>query len=441
MTSVRVRKKKHLFELVALPCLSVALAFAIGFVLVWAFGFDPFEVYGVLLSGAFGSVENLGWTLQNTTPLIFTGLSVALAFRAGLFNIGAEGQLVAGAFAAGLVGWLVPELATRPNLTRLPFWKSVWFPFGAFTLSAWALVLMIWVLRVAFTDPVRFRARLSTVARSLVAFGLVSILWLTAPEILAAFIGIAAQFVIPLSLIAAALAGAAWAAIPGILRARLGVSEVINTIMFNFLASYMASYLLTTATFKAPGSVPQTPRIGVQAELASLASFVPASIQHDLAATRLNVGFLLGIVLAVGVGILLWRTTAGFELRAVGGNAEAARAQGIPVGKSIVIAMCLSGALAGLGGAEQVLGVHHAFVKDFWTGLGFTGIAVALVGQNHPLGVVVSAVLFGALQNGAVEIDMMTLFPRELILVLQALIIFFVASGSMMWRTILPRRS
>jgi simple sugar transport system permease protein len=236
------------------------------------------------------------------------------------------------------------------------------------------------------------------------------------------------------------MAGAAWALVPAMLRAYLGVSEVINTIMFNFLASLFASYLLTTATFKDPGSVPQTPEIASAANLHELAAYLPeGSVRASVAATQLNTGFVVALFFAAVVAFILWKTTLGFELRAVGANATAASTQGIPVTRTLILVMCLSGALAGLGGAEQVLGVHHHFVKDFWQGLGFTGIAVALVGRNHPLGVVLAAMLFGALQNGAVEIDMMTLFPRELILVLQALIIFLVTSGPVLKEKIFRR--
>lgn len=411
---------------------AIALAFAFGFVLVGIFGFDPFEVYGVLWSGSLGSVENLGWSLQNMTPLVFTGLAVALSFRAGLFNIGAEGQLVAGAFCAAVVGWALPALAATPDLAHHAFWNAHWYTKGSRFLIAVLVIGVIALCRRTFEEPDAPGA--PPVKGAWVAFGaafaaLVAA-YLAIPRCAGALFAVLNALVFPLALVAAAAGGAAWAFVPGWLRARLGVSEVINTIMFNFLASLLASWLLTTPVFKAPGAIPQTPAVGASAQLSKVARFVPVeALSRELGSSQLNTGFVLALIAALAVGILMTRTTLGYELRAIGSCATAAAAQGIPVERNVVLAMLLSGALAGLGGAEQVLGVHHHFVKDFWIGLGFTGIAVALVGRNHPAGVLAAALLFGALQNGAVEIDMMTLFPRELILVLQALIIFFVASG------------
>jgi ABC-type uncharacterized transport system permease subunit len=411
---------------------AIALAFGMGFLLVGAFGFNPFEVYGVLLNGAAGSLENVAWSLQNATPLIFTGLATALAFRVGLFNIGAEGQLVAGAFCAAVVGWAVPVLA-KTDLAAQHFWDNIWYPSGRWYIVVVFVGLILRLLWLAFEGP-RMRPPaepVGIVARRYGAvFVIILALWAGFPLVGQSLLKVADYFVFPLALLAAAVGGALFAAIPAYLRAHLGVSEVINTIMFNFIAAFLASYLLTTATFKDPGSSPQTPAVVEAAKLSQVAVYVPqGSVHRDLAATRLNTGFVMALLMTMAVGFLLAHTTVGFEFRAVGANPHAAQAQGISVERTIMRAFMLSGALAGLGGAEQVLGVHHHFVKDFWTGLGFTGIAVALVGRNAPWGVVAAALLFGGLQNGAVEIDMMTLFPRELILVLQGLIIFMVTSG------------
>lgn len=421
---------------------AIALAFALGFLLVGLFGFDPFEVYGVLWSGSVGGIENLGWSLQNATPLIFTGLAVALAFRSGLFNIGAEGQLVAGAFAAGVVGWAVPALAGVDNLPAHGFWQAEWYPKGARTLMfvfAAGLVRLLWI---TFEAPTEGRRASTAWKRAGALFAILVGVYFVIPRASGWLFGIANVVVLPLAILCAALAGAAWAFIPAYLRARFGVSEVINTIMFNFLAALLASWLLTTPTFKAVGAIPQTEEVAKHARLGQMARWVPVeSIRAPLASSQLNTGFVFALISAAAVGFLLWRTTVGYELRALGSNREAAAAAGIPVERTVMMAMMLSGALAGLGGAEQVLGVHHHFVKDFWIGLGFTGIAVALVGKSHPLGVVAAAFLFGALQNGAVEIDMMTLFPRELILVLQALIIFLVSSGPVVADLVTRRRA
>lgn len=351
---------------------AVLAAFALGAVLVWVTGHDPVTIYAVLIQGAAGGAENACYTLQYATPLVFTGLAVAVAFRSGTFNIGGEGQLICGGLGAALAGsalavagaWAWPSMEARPA-----------GPEGEL-------------------GPVR--------------------LVLTTASVLTA-------------LAAAVLAGALFGAVPGWLKARLGVSEVIATIMLNFVAALTASYLLA-GPFKGPGAVPQSPAVSALAHLPPLAQVLPASVAPLLGATRLNLGFLLAIIAALAVAYLFERTTLGFELSAVGANPEAARAQGIPVERRTVQAMAISGALAGLGGAEQVLGVFGHCVKDFWIGLGFTGIAVALLARNDPRGVLLSALLFGGLQNSAIEIDMMTSFPRELIIVLQALIIFMAAA-------------
>ncbi|MBI3890126.1 MAG: ABC transporter permease [Candidatus Wallbacteria bacterium] len=335
--------QRSLLRDLAYPAVAVFIAFLLGALLVVATGYSPAEIYGALWHGAFGSAENVAWSLQNATPLVFTGLAVALAFRAGLFNVGAEGQLILGAFAASQVGIRLKGTAFDTTLS-----------------------------------------------------------------------------ILPLALLAAALAGGLWGAIPGWLKARLGVHEVINTIMMNFIAALLGSYFLTVPWIKEAGSVPQTPIVSANAVLPAARFINPY--------TRLNAGFLLALGCVFLVWFVLWRTWHGFELRIVGLNAGAATYAGANVGRTTIAVMFASGALAGLGGAEQVLGVHYHFIKDFWVGLGFTGIAVALVGENHPVGVLLGALLFGALQNGAAEIDMMTTFPRELIQVLQAIIIFLVAS-------------
>lgn len=436
--------REHPLRQVFVQVSAIALAFLLGFLLVGVFGFDPFEVYGVLWNGSVGSAENLGWSLQNTTPLIFTGLSVSLAFRAGLFNIGAEGQLVAGAFAAGVVGWAVPALSSTPDLPKHAFWMAHWYPKGAQVLMALSVLALMRLLWITFEGKAHARAggvkRLWK--RAGATFGILWAILLVIPPASAWLFGVASFAVLPLSILAAAVAGAAWALIPAYLRAYFGVSEVINTIMFNFLAVLLVSWLLTTPTFKAPGAIPQTAAVAGSAQLSQLARWVPSpGLAASLSSSQLNTGFVFALLCAIAVGWLLWRTSLGYELRALGSNREAAAANGIPVNRNILLAMMLSGALAGLGGAEQVLGVHHHFVKDFWIGLGFTGIAVALVGKSHPAGVVAAAFLFGALQNGAVEIDMMTLFPRELILVLQALIIFLVSSGPVVADLVTRRRT
>jgi simple sugar transport system permease protein len=315
------------------PLVAVVVALAAGAVFILAVGERPLEIYALMLNGCFGTGYGLGQTLFKATPLLFTGLAVALGFRAGLFNIGVEGQLYLGGFAAALAG-----LACAPLPWPLP-------------LAAAAL--------------------------------------------------------------AAAAAGAAWGAIPGILKARFGSHEVINTIMLNFIAFALVSYL-GRPRFE-PATV-RTPDLPAGAQIARLEALLPA-----LRGSPANLSLALGLLLALGVALLLFRTRLGYELRAVGLNAPAAEYGGIAVGRTQAIAMALSGTVAGLGGVNFVLGYKHCFELGFSAGAGFIGIAVALIGRNHPLGVIVASLFFGALAYGGLVINQRV--PRELVEVLQALVI------------------
>lgn len=315
--------------------MAVFLALLVGSGFILLVGENPLMAYSVLFRESLGSTKNIATTLQRATPLIFTGLAVAFAFRGGLFNIGAEGQLYIGAFAAAWVGFTFD----LPRLIHLP---------------------------------------------------------------LAVFAGM--------------VGGALWGAIPGYLKAKLGVHEVINTIMLNFIALFLTDWL-ATGPFHGGTWVPETARIKSTAALARL--YPP---------TRLNTGIYLALVAALVAYLILWKTKRGYELRAVGLNPTAAEYGGINVARNTVIAMALSGALAGLAGTEQILGLHNRFILRFSPDLGFMGIAVALLGKNHPVGVVFAAVLFGALQSGSAAMDRLTAVPRELITIIQALIIFFVAA-------------
>jgi simple sugar transport system permease protein len=343
---------KNLLRELLFPLIAVSAAFLIGGLIVLTIGDNPLTVYRLLLSSAFGlfdalgnfTFDNWGYTLFYATPLIFTGLAVALAFKCGLLNIGAEGQLYAGAFAAAWVGI---------TFAKLP-----------------ALLLAL------------------------------------------------------LAMLAALLMGALWGAIPGLLKARFGSHEVINTIMLNFIAVGLISYL-TQRYYKAPGDpIMQTVPIAGQAQLARLHTLFPPFPQR----IPLNLAFLLALLAALLVYVFLWRTKWGFEIRAVGANPAAAEYGGISVERQIVLAMALSGALAGMVGINEVLGYRYRYYHDFSPGYGFTGIAVALLGRNHPLGVVLAAILFGALIRGGLFVDIFTdKVSKDLVLVLQAIIILFVA--------------
>lgn len=221
---------------------------------------------------------------------------------------------------------------------------------------------------------------------------------------------------LPLAIVAAMVGGAVWASIAGFLKAKLGVHEVINTIMLNFIALFLTDWLVT-GPFHGGSWVPETVRIGSTAALSRI--YLP---------TRLTTAVYLALVAAAAAYMILWKTKRGYELRAVGLNPDAAEYGGINVSRNTIIAMAISGAFAGLAGAEQILGLHNRFIVRFSSDLGFMGIAVALLGKNHPVGVILAAVLFGALQAGSAAMDRSTAVPRELITIIQALIIFFVAA-------------
>jgi simple sugar transport system permease protein len=315
------------------PLAALAIAFAAGALFILAIGEDPLAIYALMLHETLGTGYGLGQTLFKATPLIFTGLAVAFGFRSGLFNIGAEGQLYLGAFAAALVG------------------------------AAWPAGPM----------PV----------------------------------------LLPLAILAAASAGAAWGAIPGFLKARFGAHEVINTIMMNFIAFALVSFI-GRGLFE-PATV-RTAEIAPGAQLARLSDWFPA-----LRGAPVNLSLLLGLLCAAAAQVLLFRSRFGYELRAVGLNAPAAEYGGVRLGRAQTIAMAISGAIAGLGGTNFVLGYKHFFELGFPGGVGFLGIAVALVGRNRPLGVVIAAVVFGALSHGGLVINQRV--PKELVDILEAIVI------------------
>jgi simple sugar transport system permease protein len=340
------------------PVTAVAGAAAFGAILVVAIGESPAAVLRTVIGGILGTPDGLAAVLFNATALIFTGLSVAFAFRAGLFNIGAEGQLLMGAFLATLTGLAFP---------RLP-----------------------------------------------------------------------AVMLVPLCVLAAAAGGAAWAAVPGLLRARLGVHEVINTIMMNFIAAGLTGYC-TVHLLKEPGQmIPHTPPIPAAAWIPRLGDLrlpgnpLPAS-------SPANVSLFLALAVAAGAAWILHRTPFGFRVRALGSGEPAARTAGIPTGRTLVAAMALAGAFAGLAGVNEVLGFRHRFLDNFTSGVGFLGIAVALLGRARPAGVVAAALLFGGLNAGAVEIDLFTEVPREVVLVVEAGILLFVVAGDDLARRVLSR--
>jgi general nucleoside transport system permease protein len=333
------------------PLIAIIAAFVVGGIIVALIGDDPIQTYRLLIGSALSWPDGIGYTLFYATPLIFTGLAVAVGFRCGLLNIGAEGQLTIAAFAAA--------------------WAGITFA----SLSSWILI--------------------------------------------------------PLSCVVAVLSGAAWATVPGILKARFGSHEVINTIMMNFIAFGVAS-ALTQTYFKEQGDpILQTLPIGAQAHiprLGQLIAWLPARIP-------LNVAFMLALLACALVYVFLWRTKWGYEIRATGTNPAAAEYGGISVKKQIVLAMAVSGGLAGMVAINEVLGYRYRYYQGFSPQYGFTGIAVALLGRNHPVGVLLAALFFGALTRGGLFVDIFTeRVSKDLVLVLQALVILFVAAEALFRR-------
>lgn len=327
------------------PLIAVVAAFIVGGILILIIGDNPIEAYRLLLGSALSWPDGIGYTLFYATPLIFTGLAVLVAFRCGLLNIGAEGQLYIAAFATAWVG------ITFANLT------------------AWILL--------------------------------------------------------PLCFLAAILAGGVWGAIPGVLKARFGSHEVINTIMLNFVAVALCSYF-TQYHYKTPGDpIMETTVIGPGAHIARLGKFVPGLPER----IPVNVAFLLALLCCVLVYLFLWRTKWGYELRATGTNPTAAEYGGISIRKQIIVAMTISGSLAGMVGINEVLGYRYRYYDGFSDNYGFTGIAVALLGRNHPVGVVVAALLFAVLQRGGIHVDGFSEHvTKDIVQVLQGTIILFVAA-------------
>lgn len=223
---------------------------------------------------------------------------------------------------------------------------------------------------------------------------------------------------LPLALLAGIAAGAIWGAIPGFLKARTGAHEVINTIMMNYIAFRFTDFMLQGGPLTRPDGMPITPEIE---PTAYLPSFFPRPM-------RIHWGFILSLVVAAFVYWFLWKTTRGLEIRMVGANPRAARYAGINISWTIVITMAFSGALAGLAGANQILGVDHRLVSAFSTGYGFDAIALALLGNSHPVGVVLASLLFGFLRGGAARMQSVVGVPVEIIRIIQGVVIVFVAA-------------
>jgi simple sugar transport system permease protein len=334
------RDARRAFEEAILPPLvALLIALVAGDLLILVYGQSPGAVYKLLLEGTWGNAYGFGQVLYKTTTLAFTGLAVSLGLRAGLFNIGAEGQLAAGGFAAAALGLVLP--GATPALVALP-----------------------------------------------------------------------------LCMLAAAAGGGVVGAVPGVLKARFGAHEVIVTIMLNLVVLALLNFVVAQK-LHVPETL-HTPEMVPGATVPRLSALLPAF--HGSAA---NFTLLVALAAAALVGWYLFRTRRGYELRAVGLQPEAAEYGGVDVPAVWTRALTLSGAIAGLGGINYVLGYKHYYEDGFAGGSGFLGIAVALVGRNNPLGVVIAALLFATLSQGGLAIH--ALVPKQIVEVLQGIVILAVA--------------
>ena len=329
-----------------IPLVNIALAFLVSGVILFAIDVDPLQAVEIILYGAFGYDEALGYTLYYTTNFVFTGLAVAVAFHAGLFNIGGEGQAYIGGLGVGL-----GILAVDPYL---PF-----------------------------------------------------------------------IVILPLAIALAAAFGAAWAAIPAYLQAYRGSHIVITTIMFNFIAYSLMVYLMVNVLIQ-PGSMSPESREFAESGHLPFMHEVFGWFGMEVTPSPLNLSVVWAAICCVLVWAFIWRTRWGYEIRTVGANETAAVYAGIDPKKVTMLAMCVSGALAGFVGINEVMGVHHRLLLNFTAGYGFTGIAVALMGRNHPVGIVLASLLFGLLYQGGAELAFEEpKVTREMVVTIQGLVILF----------------
>ena len=340
------KKKISLADnMILFSLISIVLGLIVGAVALIIAGFNPIDAYSAMIEGIIGKPKYIAWTIIRSTPLILTGLSVAFAFKTGLFNIGAEGQFIIGALVATMVGAGV-EL---PPIIHVP------------------LVLLV-----------------------------------------------------------AALSGAIWGGFAGWLKSKFGINEVIATIMLNWIAFYLSNFMIRSTFLAKPNSE------------ASIDIHESASIGinwlTDLVgpATKVNWGIVISIVLVLIIAFILFKTTLGFELRGVGYNKFGAEFGGINVNASILKSMAIAGLLAGIAGAIQVMGVsHNITILAAQEGYGFDGIAVALIANSNPIGVILSGLLFGAFKYGGTKMQAIGA-PSEVVNIVVGSIVYFIALSSVL---------
>ena len=342
-------------DILLLPIINLVLAFVISGLVVLAIGQNPLAALEAIVGGAFGNGYNIGYTLYYSTNFIFTGLAVAVAAHAGLFNIGGNGQ----AYIAGL-GVILVALP----LQFLPWWITF-----------------------------------------------------------------------PIAILAGAAVGGFWAFVPGWLQAKRGSHVVITTIMFNFIAAAIMVYMVVNVLKPAGVLAPESAMIDPAGRMPKLGTFIPWFKNTDV-----NFTLLLALLCLVGVYVLVWHTRFGYTMRALGHNPTATTYAGISNSRTIMIVMTLSGALAGMVAVNQIVGVQYRLVLDYVADAGFVGIAVALMGRNHPIGILFAALLFGALYQGGNELQyVIPGLSKEMVVVIQALVILFTGAMEGMFRPGLQR--
>ncbi|KHD37545.1 sugar ABC transporter permease [Clostridium acetobutylicum] len=327
----------------AFPMASVLVSlFVAVFFVMWSKGYAITQYFQaltdlitIIIKGSFGDKTKVLDTMVFVTPLLFTGVANAIAFKTGLFNIGTEGQFTLGLLSAAVIG-LIPGL------------------------SPWIHV--------------------------------------------------------PLIILGGILAGGLWAAVPGFLKAKFGTNEVINSIMMNYIALYFVNLIV----LRTPVGIPNKATTPIIKKSAQLIQFSPRS--------NANIGLIIGILCAIIVYWILSKTVWGYELRAVGTSPLAAEYGGISKAKNIVLAMVISGAIAGLGGAVHLAGFMHSTTDMMGTlGYGFDGISVALLAKNNPIGCIPAAVLFGVLDSSSRLLQLNSI-PKEIVYLIQAVVIIFVST-------------
>ncbi|MGE0281112.1 MAG: ABC transporter permease [Rhizobiaceae bacterium] len=338
-----------------IPVLNLLVAFIVAGIVVLLVGENPLQAAWAMIQGAFGSGRNIAYTLYFSTFFIFTGLAVAIALHAGLFNIGGEGQ----AFVGGL-GVAVVALALD-------------------SIVPWYITF-------------------------------------------------------PIAIVSSALFGALWALIPAYLQAYRGSHIVITTIMFNYIAGSLMVFMLSNVLKPLGSMAPQTRSFDVGAQLPKL-NWIFNIFGANVRSSPLNITFLLALLMAFLIWLLIWRTKFGYELRTLGYSPKAARYAGISEKRIVIVTMLISGALAGMMALNPTMGDQHNVSLDFVAGAGFVGIAVALIGRGHPAGIVVAAILFGALYQGGTEVSFqMPDITRDMIVIIQGLVILFAGALEHMFR-------